>query len=131
MSNIKVLPKDIYYRALWYVRALPRLYDEVDNALHEQPKQDIPVRSTIPGRPVERIVSKREKKLKHIETVEQAFRVIPVEYKDLVFNSILGNNIGITRDKQRTVARYKRRVLIEVAYLTELIDEKDIKRILK
>ena len=124
MSNIRVLPKDIYYTALWYIRALPRLYDEVDNAMHEQPRQDIPVKSNLPGKPTERIAAKRENKLKHIATVEQAFRVIPAEYKDLVFNSILGNNIGITREKKRTIERYKQRVIIETAYLLDLIDEK-------
>lgn len=127
------LPQDVYLRAIYSIKALPRLYAEVNDFIHEQPRSEVPAKTNKPSAPVAAIAERREKKLKQIDAVEEAFRQIPEEYRDAIKANIIdevprSNFIGIA---PRTISRWRAVVVLEVAKNTELIDLAEYEKIKK
>lgn len=127
------LPQDIYLRSLYTIRALPRLYAEVNDLIHEQPRAEVPAKTNKPSAKVAVIAERREKKLKQIQAVEDAFRRVPEEYRDAIRANVIdevprSNFIGISA---RTISRWRAVVVLETAYNTELIDQQEYEKLQK
>jgi len=120
------LSKDIYMRALFSIRALPRLKEKAADLLDEEYKQEVHVQtSNKKNSPTEIKAIRREKTLREIEQVEKAFLTIPEEYRAMIMNNIINQMPMemIVGASTKTLSRMRMKVIIEVAHNTGLIDD--------
>lgn len=112
------LPKATYKRARWLVADYPRIKTDYENLLTDSHAHDGPIRSGAPGDPTAIVASKRARLASDLQAVEKAFKIVPEEYVQAVYNHLTEGVPFPDWGNPNTWYEWQRRVLYYVAMLS-------------
>lgn len=117
-----LLPTPVYHQILWQIRDYYRLKDMAEAILDERPGPGDGMPHGSPSANGVFIKATRRMELTRItDMIEKALAEIPKEYQKGVWNNILYRT-AFPQDADRTTyARYKSRMIYQIAELQELI----------
>lgn len=124
-KKYKLLPNDVYVRTLWTIRSYERIEKELQDMIDERHVEEVQVRNRTPGNPTAKIAERREKKLKELAAIDKALNTIPTEYQQMVYDNIVRYKPmhTISGASERTLSRYRMKVIVEVARNKGYIDD--------
>ena len=123
-NNKYLLPNPVYHQVLWIIRDYYRMMHELDDILLESP--DPPDGMPSGGNKMSDTVVKAERReymLRRTNAIEAALRNIPAEYRKGVWRNICERKAFPQDAARATYARWKSRMVYEVAVSLKLIEK--------
>ena len=110
------LPHDAYHATLWAIRGYERMKAEAEAILEESPPPpDGQPRGTGKGDEVASKAQRREEYLRKISAIDEAFEIVPPEYRRGVWRSIVYFDPFPVDADRSTYGRWKSRFVYEAA----------------
>ena len=124
-NNKYILPATVYNQTVWIIRDYYRMCEELHNIAVSSPDRDEgPSAKGSVGNGVASKVIAREKLHDQIKVIEDSLAKIPPEYQRGVWESIVKRKAYPLDAARVTYARYKSKMIYDVAKGLHIIDDK-------
>jgi len=120
-NNKYILPQTVYHQTLWIIRDYDRMCEELSDILDSSPS---PPDGTPKGQSIGGICYKAEKRehlLKKVQIIEDELLAVPEEFRQGVWFNIQRREAFPLDAGRSTYARYKSKLIFNVAKRMHLI----------
>ena len=113
------LPKEVYMQTLWFIRDYPRMKEEYESLMGRAHPMDGQPRGTDVGDPTGQTAVKCAELSDKIKAIELALGIIPEEYRQHIFESVVYRTPYPAFAALNTWKNYRRRFIYFVAKIME------------
>lgn len=83
------ITREQYFSTIWFIRDLPNMKREARDLLDQSPINDGQPRGSQTSDPTAAAAERRENVLRNIKCIEDAFQVVPEEYRGVLYENVV------------------------------------------
>lgn len=83
------ITREQYFATIWFIRDLPNMKREARDLLDQSPINDGQPRGSQTSDPTAAAAERRESVLRNIKCIEDAFNVVPEEYRGVLYENVV------------------------------------------